>query len=159
MTKFNKLMVIFLALTGVALISISATKADDNPFLQQNDDAESSKPANLSQGMCGMGRCGRCGRCGGCGGGMMWRGNGKPKIGDITELPKPQSLGAKLVNKYCTQCHALPDPKLHSEEGWNPTIERMNARMKWMKSNGRGVNAPDEKELEALTNYLLRHSK
>jgi len=104
-----------------------------------------------------MGRCGM-GRCGGGGGGMMWGGKGKPKIGDITELPESNSPGAKLVNRYCTQCHALPNPKLHSTEGWSVTLERMNARMQWMSQNGNEILAPSTNELEALTAYMRKHS-
>ena len=89
---------------------------------------------------------------------MMWGGEGRPKIGDISQLPEAQSPGAKLVNRYCTQCHALPNPKLHSAEGWAPTLERMNARMQWMSQNGRGIAAPADDELKTLVAYLRKHA-
>ncbi|HEY9050202.1 MAG TPA: hypothetical protein VIQ03_01580 [Gammaproteobacteria bacterium] len=157
MNKVKPLIIYMFGLIGFLLVSITTVSADENPF-SEKDNTPSSSENNRSfmQGMCGMGRCGRCGSCGG---GMMWRGDGKPKIGDITELPEPQSQGAKLLNRYCTQCHALPNPKLHSAEGWNPTVERMRARMQWMSQNDSGIAVPVENEFETLMIYLRKHAK
>jgi len=134
------------------LLAANTVHADENPFSQKDVTPRSEKSKFFSQGVCGMGRCGSCG------GGMMWGGKGKPKIGDIAVLPEPKSQGAKLVNRYCTQCHALPNPKLHSEEGWLVTIERMNARMQWMSQNGSEVVAPGKSELETLIVYMRKHA-
>jgi len=136
--------------TGLTLLSANTVHADDNPFSQNDKVAPITKNNFLSQGMCGSGRCGS---------GTMWGGKGKPKMGDITQLPEPQSQGAKLINQYCTQCHALPNPKLHSAEGWAPTVERMNARMQWMSQNGNEIAAPSAGELETLKAYLRKHSQ
>jgi len=152
----NRIFIYLFIYTGLLLLSANTVNADDNPFSQKNTPSSVKKQRTFSQGMCGMGRCGRCG---GCGGGMMWGGKGKPKIGDITQLPEPQSHGAKLINRYCTQCHTLPNPNLHSAEGWLATVERMNARMQWMSQNGNDIVAPSETELEILIAYLREYSK
>jgi hypothetical protein len=152
MKRVSLAIIYLFSLTGWMSFSINTVHADENPFTQNDVVSSSEKSKNFSRGMCGMGRCG------GCGGGMMWGGKGKPKIGDITELPESKSQGAKLVNRYCTQCHALPNPRLHSTEGWLVTLERMNARMQWMSQNGNEILAPSKNELEALTAYMRKHS-
>ena len=152
MKRVNKIIIYLISITGMMLLSINTVHADENPFSQKDVTTSSEKSKFFTQGMCGMGRCG------GCGGSMMWGGKGKPEIGDIAELPEAKFQGAKLVNRYCTQCHALPNPKLHSEEGWLVTIERMNARMQWMSQNGSEIVAPGKNELEALTAYIIKHS-
>ena len=153
MIKISQVIIYLLSFTGLGLLSVNTIiHADENPFLQKNVTFSSEESKKFSREMCGMGRCGRCG------GGMMWGGKGKPKIGDITKLPEPKSQGAKLVNRYCTQCHALPNPKLHSAEGWLLTVERMNARMQLMSQNGNEVVVPSKSELETLTAYVRKHS-
>lgn len=155
MKRVNKVIIYLLSIAGLMLLSANTVYADENPFSQKNVMPSSEKSKFFSQGMCGMGRCGRCG---GCGGSMMWGGKGKPKIGDIVELPEAKSQGAKLVNRFCTQCHALPNPQLHSEEGWLVTIDRMNARMQWMSQNGSEIAAPGKSELETLIVYMRKHA-
>lgn len=155
MKTVNQVILFLFVSTFVVLLTIRFAHADENPFSQPNTGANIEKQRSVSQSIWGTGRCGRCG---GCGGGMMWRGDGMPRIGDINELPEPQSKGAKLVNHYCTQCHALPNPKLHSTDGWLVTIDRMNARMIWMREQGNDISAPDKKELEVLMDYLLKHA-
>jgi len=157
MKRVNLVIIYLFSLTGWMSFSINTVHADESPFTQKDVTSSSENSKTFSQGRCGMGRCGM-GRCGGGGGGMMWGGKGKPKIGDVTELPESKSQGAKLVNRYCTQCHALPNPKLHSTEGWSVTLERMNARMQWMSQNGNEILAPTTNELETLTAYMRKHS-
>lgn len=151
-TKIVNRIFIHLFIYAGLLLSVNTVNADDNPFSQEKAPSTIKKQRTFSQGGCGISRCG------GCGGGLMWGGKGKPKIGDITQLPEPRSQGAKLVNRYCTQCHALPNPKLHSAEGWLPTVERMNARMQWMSQNGNDIIAPNESEIEILIAYVRKHS-
>jgi len=154
MKRVNQVIIYLFSIVGLMLLSANAIHADENPFSQTDATASSEKNKSFTQGMCGMGRCGRCG------GGMMWGGKGKPEIGDVTELPEPESKGAKLVNRFCTQCHALPNPKLHSKEGWLVTIERMNTRMQWMSSNSSTMNiqAPTDDELRTIIAYLETHA-
>lgn len=90
--------------------------------------------------------------------GMMMGGQ-MPRGMDPAQLPEPQAVGARLLNQYCTQCHGLPAPTLHSAAGWPPVVERMNARMQWMSRNSRmPIRAPSAAELRTLVEYLQRHA-
>ncbi|WP_457652291.1 hypothetical protein [Rhodocaloribacter sp.] len=53
------------------------------------------------------------------------------------ELPEPNSEGARLVAKYCSQCHGIPSPARHSAEEWVPTFRRMVRRMEHSSRMGR----------------------
>ena len=53
------------------------------------------------------------------------------------DLPEPDSRGARLAARYCSQCHGVPTPKRHSAEDWMPTLRRMFARMDHMSGMGR----------------------
>ncbi|HEX7052250.1 MAG TPA: hypothetical protein VF188_18730, partial [Longimicrobiales bacterium] len=44
-------------------------------------------------------------------------------------LPDPGSRGARLVARYCSQCHGIPSPARQSAEDWEPTVRRMVDRM------------------------------
>jgi len=123
----------------------------------------------MMQGRCGgsmmqggrgkmmQGRCGGSmmqGRCGSMMGGMM--GGAMPRATGPAEMPDADSAGAKLVSRYCTQCHDLPSPKLHSASGWPTTVVRMNERMQWLSQNGNSTTivAPSADELSTLIGYL-----
>ncbi len=80
------------------------------------------------------------------------------------ELPDPQSNGAKLLAQYCTQCHDLPSPRMHSAQAWPSVVERMNQRMQMMSSRNmmgmmRDMEAPTERELETLMAYLQKYAQ
>lgn len=85
------------------------------------------------------------------------------------ELPRPDSPGAKLVAKYCSQCHSIPSPLIHQGNEWDRALDRMfwridslNARNQeswwpWASTRNRVlVPAPDEREL--LTQYIKKNS-
>jgi len=84
-----------------------------------------------------------------------------PQGADPAQLPEPQSPGAKLVNHYCTQCHGLPTPLLHSDIGWPPVINRMGLRMEWLSNNDTrmGVFAPSPDELKTISEYMQKHAR
>lgn len=84
-----------------------------------------------------------------------------PQGADPKLLPDPQSQGVKLVNRYCTQCHGLPTPVLHSDIGWPPVINRMNIRMEWMNLNNSkmGIFAPTPAELKTITEYMQKNAR
>ncbi len=89
--------------------------------------------------------------------GMM--GERMPPGIDPTNLPAPQSEGAQLIQRYCSQCHNLPAPGLHTASEWPTVAARMNHRMQMMSGQGgmwmmRDIEALSQQELEALIKYL-----
>jgi hypothetical protein len=82
------------------------------------------------------------------------------------QLPEPESPGARVMARYCVQCHYLPSPAMHSPEKWPKAVERMVPRMQGKGNMGTlmhemmvGVQAPTRGELEALLAYLRRHGQ
>ncbi len=76
-------------------------------------------------------------------------------------LPDPQSEGARLMATYCTQCHNLPSPKMHTVEDWPRVAGRMMARermMAGMRGMMMQVRAPTPEEEEVLLQYLKAHA-
>jgi len=80
------------------------------------------------------------------------------------DLPEPHSNGARLLGQYCTQCHEMPSPGMHTAEEWPRVVDRMNQRMQMMSGRGmmgmmHDINAPADGELEILTAYLQKHAQ
>jgi len=89
-----------------------------------------------------------------------------------SELPDPESRGARLVARYCSQCHGIPSPKRHAPEDWEATARRMFRRMDHMQHmRGMGgmmgggmhrgmmdVAAPSADEERAVVAYLREHA-
>ncbi len=71
-----------------------------------------------------------------------------------SELPAPGSEGAVLFSERCSQCHSLPNPKLHTAEEWPGVVERMQANMRTM---GRTVITENEKK--TVTGFLLNQAR
>ncbi len=76
-------------------------------------------------------------------------------------LPQPGSPGALLAQRYCVQCHNLPNPAMHHAQKWPPVFERMVLRMEGRGNMGRlmadmmaGVSAPTADEARVLVRYL-----
>ena len=76
--------------------------------------------------------------------GMGWMWGGGPMMGpgmmrggmisgapapSARPLPDADSAGGKLVSTYCTQCHAAPQPTLHTAKHWADVTQRMRAHM------------------------------
>ncbi len=79
------------------------------------------------------------------------------------KLPEPNSLGAKLLQKYCIQCHDIFSPRMHSAEKWSSVFQRVSWHMQMMPKGekmGRVVQikAPSPQEGTELLTYLKRHS-
>lgn len=70
------------------------------------------------------------------------------------ELPSPQSHGAILYKETCSQCHGLPDPKIHTGQEWAGVVERMRTNMQLM---GKRMITADEKNV--IVDYLMKHAK
>ena len=99
-------------------------------------------------GMMGQGMMGQ---------GMM-RGNMMPG-GPATSakpLPDADSAGAKLVSSYCAQCHAAPQPTLHTAKEWTSVTERMHIRM---DSGWQGIKTPTEQEMKTIVAYMQTHAR
>jgi len=80
-------------------------------------------------------------------------------------LPEPQSAGARLLVRYCVQCHHLPNPAMHEARRWPPVVERMVLRMRGKGNLGplmadlmAGVASPSDEEKAQLLAYLRRHA-
>ncbi len=84
---------------------------------------------------------------------------------DPALLPAPKSKGAKLLSRYCTQCHNLPGPGMHTAPEWPSVAARMNRRMQMMSGHGMmgmmmgSVKAPSEKEFQELVAYLQKYAQ
>jgi len=84
---------------------------------------------------------------------------------DPRDLPEPKSEGARLLNHYCTQCHNLPGPGMHTAQEWPDVVDRMNQRMQMMGGHGMmgmmrsSIEAPNESELKTIVEYLQAHAQ
>ena len=73
------------------------------------------------------------------------------------DLPDPQSRGAQLVVQYCTQCHSLPTPTMHSATDWPSVARRMWLRMELLPASI-GVQVPPAADRYTMLTYLLANS-
>jgi mono/diheme cytochrome c family protein len=76
---------------------------------------------------------------------------------DEADLPEPRSQGARLLARYCVQCHDLPPPALHDSGEWPQVLARMGRRMEMMGRMG-SIRNPTEQEQAAILDYLQRHA-
>jgi cytochrome c5 len=89
-----------------------------------------------------------------------------PPTFEAAQLPEPGSAGARLVLRYCVQCHNLPNPAMHDRDKWVPIVQRMVVRMQGKGTMGRlmtemmaGVKAPSAEETRALIAYMAKFSQ
>ncbi len=75
------------------------------------------------------------------------------------DLPDPSSKGVQLLVYYCTACHNLPSPSMHTAEEWPVVADRMFRRMSRM-SGGMMMNIemPSTEEQQEIVGYLRAHS-
>lgn len=95
-------------------------------------------------------------------------------------LPDSDSPGAKLVARFCVQCHDLPSPRYKTADQWPLVFDRMLGRMRMMSGEmmggmmgggmmgggmmgggmmmGMRLEAPDAAEANALLEYLQGHA-
>lgn len=96
----------------------------------------------------------------GCGAGMMTGASGSMWAPTAApSLPEADSRGARLIGKYCAQCHAPPSPSLHTAEEWAGVTQRMRGHIGELAASGVGVQMPDASDLNALTQYLSKHGR
>ena len=89
-----------------------------------------------------------------------------PPTFDARDLPEPGSTGAALTQRYCVQCHNLPNPAMHEAAKWPGIVQRMVQRMQGRGNLGSlmsemmaGVSAPTDEETRTLVAYLRRHAQ
>ena len=89
-----------------------------------------------------------------------------PPAFEPRELPEPKSRGARLLVRYCVQCHNLPSPAMHHAAKWPAIFERMVVRMRGKGNLGElmrdmmaGVEAPSVDEAGVLLAYLQKYSQ
>ena len=74
-----------------------------------------------------------------------------------TDLPHPDSRGAKLVVAYCRQCHALPTPQAHGAADWPVVARRMWLRMEGLPESLR-VEVPSLSDRLDIVSYLTANA-
>jgi len=77
---------------------------------------------------------------------------------DAADLPNPKSSGAALLARYCTQCHDLPPPALHSSGEWPNVLERMDRRMEMMPQKMDSILSPTDQDRSVILSYLRLHA-
>lgn len=84
--------------------------------------------------------------------GWMWQ----PRA--LADLPEPQSLGAALLVKYCSQCHAAPPPTLRTPAEWHHITLRMRDIIQSQsRTTVMGISRPSPEELDTIGAYLEAH--
>ncbi len=68
-------------------------------------------------------------------------------------LPEADSIGAKLLVDYCSECHAPPHPKQHIKGEWKSTVLRMRDHRTYQ-----GYPTLNDEEVIILTEYLDKHA-
>lgn len=89
---------------------------------------------------------------------------GLPPAGVLpADLPDPDSDGARFTVQYCTACHELASPSLHSATDWPVVLRRMWMRTEHLSpeqvnSSGFVVPVPQAGERMQILNYMIANS-
>ncbi len=75
----------------------------------------------------------------------------------LEDLPDPESPGARSLQAYCTTCHALPSPAMHSATDWPSVTRRMWLRMGLLDPSYK-IPVPELGDRIALLDYLTSHA-
>jgi cytochrome c5 len=99
----------------------------------------------------------------------QWWGGQLPQGTDPSLLPDPGSTGARLLVEYCSQCHGVPAPGLHTAAEWPQVLGRMEMRMRstgggmmgggMMGRGMMGIALPTGAEWDTLLAYLQRYAQ
>jgi cytochrome c5 len=65
----------------------------------------------------------------------------------------PPGPGRETFSRTCSQCHALPDPRQHSQADWPVVVQRMYSHMAQMK-----VTPPNQAGVTQIIAYLQQVS-
>jgi len=80
---------------------------------------------------------------------------------DAKRLPEVNSASAESFRLACGQCHALPDPRMHTAQEWPAVVNRMQENMEWMNRVVGSKPVPGEPQLkiEHINAFLIRHAR
>ena len=80
---------------------------------------------------------------------------------DEKKLPEVNAPAAQSFRVACGQCHALPDPRMHTAKEWPVVVERMQKNMEWMNRVVGSKPVPGEPQLkiEDINAFLIRHAR
>ena len=76
-------------------------------------------------------------------------------------FPEPESAGARLVTRYCGQCHFAPAPGHHTAAEWPKVLERMDLLIEVTARFGRQLkplDTPGTNERTLIAEYLAAHA-
>ena len=76
-------------------------------------------------------------------------------------LPEPESEGARLLGRYCNQCHYAPGPGQHTAAEWPEVLKRMGLLMDVTARFGglvRDVQVPAAAEEKQIAAYLFANA-
>ena len=76
---------------------------------------------------------------------------------EAVDLPDPSTTEARLLVKYCAQCHGIPAPSMHSAADWPSVARRMWRRMERLPDS-LAVGVPGVGERARLLDYILGNS-
>lgn len=71
-------------------------------------------------------------------------------------LPDAQSKGAKLFASYCSRCHNLPSPRMHSRADWPMRFGKMMDHVKLLAVTAPDIKIPNENEQQEIVTYLQK---
>lgn len=95
-----------------------------------------------------------------CGPAVAWDKNIKRVAipGGLTAdtLPDAQSKGAKLFASYCSQCHSLPSPRMHSQSDWPMRFEKMMDHVRLLTGTAPDIKIPTGNEKQEIVSYLQK---
>jgi hypothetical protein len=80
---------------------------------------------------------------------------------DPRKLPEVNGSSAESFRVACSQCHALPDPRMHTAKEWRAVVARMQSNMEWMNRVVGSKPLPGEPQLkiEDINAFLVRHAR
>ena len=80
---------------------------------------------------------------------------------DPKKLPAVNGAAAESFRVACSQCHALPDPQMHTAKEWPAVVARMRTNMEWMNRVVGSKPIPGEPQLkiEDINAFLVRHAR
>lgn len=72
-------------------------------------------------------------------------------------LPDSQSKDARLYASYCSKCHSLPSPRMHSTSDWPVRFEKMMDHVKLMAEAAPDIKLPADNEKVGMVSYLQKN--